>query len=135
MEVADILLVNKADLAGAEALVAQLTAITTIASRGRIDVPILTTVAARGEGVPELADAIEEHRRRLESSGDLERERAERARHQVLAIARQRLLDRVLRSTAADGRLDELVRSVAERRLDPYAAAQKLIESAGPPPG
>jgi LAO/AO transport system kinase len=137
MEVADILLVNKADLSGAEALVAQLKAIATIASRGRLEVPILTTIASRGDGLPELADAIEEHRAKLEASGDLERQRAERARHQVLAIARQRLLDRVLRATAGDGGLDELVRSVAERRLDPYAAAQRLIESAneGSAPG
>jgi len=130
METADILLVNKADLPGADGLVSQLEALTTMASRGRLETPVLQTVAVQGDGLPELADAIEEHRRKLEASGELERARAERARHQVLAIARHRLLERVLRATEADGRLDALVRSVAERQLDPYSAAQQLIESA-----
>jgi LAO/AO transport system kinase len=131
MEVADILVVNKADLPGAEPLVAQLRAVTAMASRGRLDVPIIETVATKREGVPGLADAIEEHRRRLEASGELERQRLERARRQVLALARQRLLARVLGATERDGRLDELVRSVARRDLDPYAAAERLIDAAG----
>jgi LAO/AO transport system kinase len=76
MEVADILVVNKADLPGADALMTQLQAVTTIASRGRLDTPALRTVATKGDGIVELAEAIEEHRRKLETSGELERRRA-----------------------------------------------------------
>ncbi len=130
MEVADILVVNKADLPGADALMVQLAAMTAIASRGRLETPILRTVATKGEGIAELADAIDEHRRRLAASGGLERQRLERARRQVLALARHQLLAEVLRATERDGRLDELVRSVARRELDPYAAARRLIEAA-----
>ena len=131
MEVADILVLNKADLPGAEAAVAQLRALTVMASRGRRETPVLQTVATKREGVTELADAIEEHRRRLESSGALEEQRLARARHQVLAFARHRLLEEILAATERDGRLDELVRSVAQRELDPYAAAERLTEAAG----
>lgn len=130
MEVADILVINKADLAGADALVAQLEAMVTHAARGRLEVPVLRTVATKGDGVATLADAIEEHRRKLGASGELERQRLERARRQVLALARHALLAEVLRATERDGRLDELVRSVARRELDPYSAAQRLIEAA-----
>ena len=130
MEVADILVVNKADLAGAEIAMAQLQALVSMASRGRLETPILATVATKGEGVAELADAIEEHRRRLEASGELEQHRLERARRQVLALARHRLLADVLATTERDGRLDGLVRSVARRELDPSTAAQQLIEAA-----
>lgn len=130
MEVADILVVNKADLAGAEIAMAQLQALVSMASRGRLETPILGTVATKGEGVTELSDAIEEHRRRLEASGELEQHRLERARRQVLALARRRLLAGVLAATERDGRLDELVRSVARRELDPSAAAQQLIDAA-----
>jgi LAO/AO transport system kinase len=128
MEVADILVVNKADLPGTEALLAQLRALVTMASRGRQDLPILRTVAVRDEGVEELADAIEKHRARLERSGELERLRLERARHHLLALARHRLLERVLRATVQDGRLEELAQAVARRELDPYAAAGRLLE-------
>lgn len=130
MEVADIIVVNKADLPGAEALVAQLRAMTMQASSRPLEIAILRTVATKGEGIAELADAIEEHRRKLAASGELERQRLERARRQVLALARHQLLAEVLRATERDGRLAELVRSVARRELDPYAAAQRLIEAA-----
>jgi LAO/AO transport system kinase len=129
MEVADLLVVNKADLPGADAVAAQLTAVASQASRGRLDVPILRTVATKGTGIVELADAIEEHRRRLQTSGDLERLRLDRARRQLLALARQQLLAAVLRATERDGRLDALVRAVAARELDPYAAARRLIDA------
>src|SRR3990172_9983800 len=53
MEVADVLVVNKADLPGADGLVSQLQALTTMASRGRLETPIVRTVATKGEGVAE----------------------------------------------------------------------------------
>jgi LAO/AO transport system kinase len=131
MEVADVLAVNKADLPGADALLAQLQAMTAMASRGRLDTPIVSTVATKGAGVTELADAVEAHRQRLASSGELERLRLDRARRQVLALARHELIERVLRASERDGRLDELVRAVARRELDPASAARRLIEAAG----
>ena len=128
MEVADVLAVNKADLPGAESLVGQLHAAAAMASRGRLDVPIVQTVATRGEGIAELADAIVAHRERLAASGDLEADRRERARRQLLALARQELLAAAVRAAEADGRLEALVRAVAARELDPYTAARRLIE-------
>jgi LAO/AO transport system kinase len=127
MEVADLLVVNKADLPGADTLAAQLGAVVAQASRGRLDVPVLRTVATKAAGVPELADAIEEHRRRLQTSGELERLRAERSRRRLLAVVRQQLLADVLRAAERDGHLDALVRAVARRELDPYEAARQLI--------
>ena len=130
MEVADILVVNKADLPGVDAVVGQLQAMTAMDARGGPATPVVETVATKGDGVAELADAIEEHRRQQEASGELERQRLERARRQVLALARHELLAGVVRATERDGRLEELVRSVARRELDPYAAAQRLIHAA-----
>ena len=130
MEVADILVVNKADLPGVDAVVSQLQAMTAMDARGGPATPVLETVATKGDGVAELADAIEEHRRQQEASGELEEQRLERARRQVLALARHELLAGVVRATERDGRLEELVRSVARRELDPYAAAQRLINAA-----
>ena len=130
MEVADILVVNKADLPGADVLIAQLRSLTSSVSRGRLEVPVIETVATRSKGIVELADAIDEHRRRLEGSGELERQRLARARRQVLALVRRELLAEVLGANEADGRLEAVLRSVAGRELDPYAAARKLIDAA-----
>ncbi|MCH7576825.1 MAG: methylmalonyl Co-A mutase-associated GTPase MeaB, partial [Chloroflexi bacterium] len=91
---------------------------------------ILKTVAIRGRGVVELADAIDRHRTFLESSGRLEEARRQRARRQLLALAGEELLACVLASAEANGRLDELVESIAKRELDPHTAAERLIEAA-----
>ena len=66
LEMADILVVNKADIAGADGVAAQLRAALSL-SAGASEVPVLLTVATTGEGVRELVDAIEGHRRRLRS--------------------------------------------------------------------
>src|SRR3712207_4560640 len=104
MEIADVLVVNKADLPGADALVAQLKALLSISEHGEWLIPIVKVVASRGDGVPELADAIERHRAFLESSGDLEKDRRERARKQLIAAAQAELLRRALQR-AGDGGL------------------------------
>lgn len=127
MEVADILVVNKADLPGADALLSQLQAATTAASRGRLEVPVLATVASKRQGIAELAGAIDEHRERLEHTGRREEQRADRARRHLLAIVRESLLDAALAGPLADGTLEELIQRVASRDLDPYAAAARLL--------
>lgn len=130
LEIADVLVVNKADLPGADTLAGQLTALSTLGPSGGEATPVVMTVATTGKGIGELADAIDEHRRHLEESGELDSHRRTQARHQLLAAARHHLLDELLRAAEEDGRLDALVEAVAERSLDPHAAARKLIESA-----
>ncbi len=130
LEIADVLVVNKADLPGADTLAGQLTALSSLGPSGDPATPVLMTVATTRKGIGELADAIDEHRRHLVESGELDRHRRAQARHQLLAAARHHLLDELLRVAEKDGRLDALVDAVADRSLDPHAAARKLIESA-----
>jgi len=126
MEIADILVVNKSDLPNADLLARQLASIVDAAPGAR-RTPILKAAGALNEGVDALADAIEEHRAYIAQAGVREQHRLEQARHQVLALARQRLLDRLLAQQAADGRLDALVERVAQRELDPHSAADELL--------
>jgi LAO/AO transport system kinase len=95
------------------------------------DVPILKTIAFKGEGVTELADAIERHREFLERSGRLDEARRQRARRQLLALAQEEMLSRVLATAEGNGRLEELVEAIARREVDPHTAAERLIEAAG----
>lgn len=128
MEIADILVVNKADLSGADALIAQLKALLSISDHGDWLIPIVKVVATRGEGIADLIEAIDRHRAYLESSGQLEKSRRERARHQLIAAAQAELWRRALRQ-AGEGGLDDLVAGIAERRLDPHTAAGQLLDS------
>lgn len=127
IEIADILVVNKADHPGADVLVSQLQALLSLSPAGQRRPPIVKTTAIKGEGLAELADRIAEHRAYLEASGELERRRREDARHSVLAIARAILLERIRRSTP-EPELEALVNRVASRELDPHSAAELLAD-------
>lgn len=131
LEVADVFVVNKADRDGADQTVRELKG---MLSLGFTDVvgggwkpPVCKTVAARAEGIDEVVDALERHAAWLRKSGERERRRAARARGEIEAIALTALRSRMdeLRGRAA---LGELAVEVAAGRLDPYAAADRLIE-------
>jgi LAO/AO transport system kinase len=126
MEIADVLVVNKSDLPNADLLERQLRSIVEASRSGRVT-PIVRTAGALNEGIDKLVEALDEHRAYLASEDVGKRHRREQARHQVLALARQRLIDRVVLAHGSNGRLEELVAQVAERRLDPHAAAEQLI--------
>ena len=130
LEIADILVVNKADQPRADITAQQLHAFLNLGRDAGWEVPILKTVATKGQGVVELADAIDGHRSFLETSGRLEEARRTRARRQLLALAQGELLSRVLASAEANGHLEELVESIVRRELDPHTAVERLIEAA-----
>jgi GTPase len=130
MEIADILVVNKADLAGAEQLIGQLNALLSISPHGDWIPPIVRVVAIKEQGVPELADKIEAHRSFLESSGQLADRGFERSRHQIVEAIRAELVRRYLTGEGGS-ELDRLARQVVERELDPRSAAEALIAGDG----
>ncbi len=131
LEIADILVVNKADLPGADIIAKQLHIFLTLNKDEGWQIPILKTVAAKDEGVAELADGIEAHRAYLEQSGRMEAARRHRARRQLLSLAQARLLDRVLAAADANGTIDKLVEAITRREVDPHTAAERLIKAAG----
>lgn len=131
LEIADILVVNKADQPRAEMTAKQLGAFLDLNRTEGWEVPVLKTIAFKGEGVTEVADAMERHREFLQKSGRLEEARRQRARRQLLALAQEEMLSRVLATAEGNGRLEELVEAVARRELDPHTAAERLIAAGG----
>ena len=126
IEVADILVVNKSDLPGADMLASQLKALLSLAPPAEYEVPLLSTIATRGEGMIELADAVDNHRAYLDSSGMLQIRRKDDARHQILSIAQRMLLEHV-RTGSSESKIEALVDEVAKRALDPHTAAAKMV--------
>ncbi len=126
MEIADVLVVHKADLPNADQLLRQVASMVEGTARDGWRVPVLKASAVKNEGIDELVATLERHREWLVESGTLERQRASQARHQVLTLVRHRLLERVLASTD-DRSLEDVVRRVAARDLDPHTAADTLI--------
>jgi LAO/AO transport system kinase len=125
MEIADLLVVNKADLAYADALVAALKAHLSMSEHGDWLIPIDRVIANKETGIAELADDMERHRAYLEQSGALEKSWRERARRQIVASAQGEVLRRIVRG--APELLNQLVEEVAARRSDPHSAAVQLI--------
>jgi LAO/AO transport system kinase len=128
LEIADVLVVNKADLPQAEGVFKQLHIYTDLQRQAGWDVPILKTIAHKDEGAAELADAIEKHRKYLAESGRLNDMRRQRAHRQLLTVTQATLLQGAL-ANAAD-LVDELVEQIARREIDPRTAADRLIAAA-----
>jgi LAO/AO transport system kinase len=106
LEVADIVVVNKADRDGAEQTVRDL--------RAETKAPIVSLVADRGEGVADLVAVIDDHHRT-----DSRERRLARARAQILSLAQTRL------RTRQD--LDSLAEAIVDGHDDPYTAAETLL--------
>jgi LAO/AO transport system kinase len=128
LEVADIVVVNKGDLPGAARTAAQLRAMLIggrPASRTSPRLEVLLTTATTGEGVPELLVAID-RRRGPADRGGRGAARLARAEAQVWTILGDRLRRRLQAAGLAQATSATLA-AVAEHRLDPYAAADRLL--------
>ncbi len=138
LEIADVLVVNKADQSGAGRLESELRGmielghVVEIVAAAGWTPPVLRTVAVRGEGVEELLDAVDSHAVAMSGQGPGERE-TRRARRWIVELAAGRLRD-VL---AAPGgplhtRLVALADAVVRRELDPVTASQRLAAPEDP---
>ena len=126
LEIADIFVVNKADLDQTHRLVSDLRAMLQLGPPGAWDRPILETVATQGAGVTILVDTIMQHQNHLTDTGARRQRRADGARRQVQAIVEDRFRERIERLIAgADW--PERFDAVAGRGQDPYAAADELF--------
>jgi LAO/AO transport system kinase len=126
LEIADVLVVNKADRAGVEGTVRDLLQMLELGGERPWRPPVIETVATENRGIDELFDAIVQHRAFLESDGRLDRKRAARAREEMRSILEARLTAQVDELCAGD-EFDQLVERVISRSLDPYAAVEKLV--------
>jgi LAO/AO transport system kinase len=149
LEVADAFAVNKADADGADATVRDLELMIALGSeafaalRGRghsaaggvpapeaaeerWTAPIVKTVATRGQGVSELVAKLREHRSWLDGTAAGRARRSERLRLQLIAFLRDALAEAAVASLG--DAVDDAVRRVEARELDPYAACAALIE-------
>jgi LAO/AO transport system kinase len=126
LEIADVLCVNKSDRDGADRTVRDLTGMLELRPAGAPDVEIVRAVASRGEGIDELAAAIGRHHERTRGSAVGAERQHRRATAQLQALLEERLFAAAERSLAARGGLDEVIRRIADRELDPYSAAEEV---------
>ena len=136
LEVADVFVVNKADRDGADQVVRDLRYMQSLGTsapsqakvEGRWVAPIVKTVAAKGEGADEVVDRIEQHGAWMVEHGVLDERRRRRAADEVEAIALTALRARMGDLRGGDA-LERLAGQVVGGELDPYTAADALVEA------
>ncbi len=134
LEIADVLCVNKSDREGADRTVRDLMHMLDLRPEGdKKGVEIVNTIATKGlgegSGIAELAAAVERHRERAWTGEAAITRARERAGAQIAELVRALLADRAAQALRARGGLDEVATAVAERRQDPYTAAEAIIRS------
>ena len=138
LEVADLLVVNKADREGAARTYQDLMQMLELQTHRKDQgwrPPVILTQAKDNEGIEELMAAVKEHREFLTREGGeaLKRARYGRARQEFLELLKEGMFRHLLRQLEKDGRLAGILQEIMERRIDPYSAAEALVvETLGP---
>lgn len=128
MEIADIFVVNKKDLPGADKKVTEINAMLDIdPNMGMWRPPVLLTNANTGEGVPELVDKINEHMQYLIESGMLKKRGLERSREELEQLMKYKLTRELLMKLQGTEEFERAIQMIADRKADPYTIAERLI--------
>jgi LAO/AO transport system kinase len=120
--------INKADRPGAGETRRDLEQMLDLTALGDWRPPVLETTASTGDGVDALWEEMARHERHLAEDGALERRRAARLEREFRIVVRARV-EREVHRLSADGEFSGLVQAVAEHRMDPYDAADRLLEA------
>ncbi|WP_255150342.1 methylmalonyl Co-A mutase-associated GTPase MeaB [Halorarius halobius] len=150
LEIADVFVVNKADLAGADRTVKELREMVHMRDASPLaghhgadavadgddasdddddewEPPIVETVANSGEGLEAFLDTLADHRTWLVDAGEREAKVRTRYAEEIRALLREDTADLLEQEIAARGGLDAFVDRVVERETDPYSVADDLV--------
>jgi LAO/AO transport system kinase len=129
LEIADILVVNKADQPNVEAALRALRGMLSLAhGRNEWDVPIIETVAIESKGIPELTAAIATHRAHLEQSGQWGARLRERIHRQLELALRDTLYTNFINNNGSRDKIDAAVDAILNRTTDPYSVVKDLLK-------
>ena len=130
MEIADVFVVNKADQTGADRAAAEIEAVLRLNEYGPGDwrPPVLRTRATEGRGVEEVVEAVERFRTRGGEAA--EQRRRARVRARVRELVSRRFLEHAEHRALDPGGFDRFVDEVADTVIDPYTAAERILDLA-----
>ncbi|HKS16867.1 MAG TPA: methylmalonyl Co-A mutase-associated GTPase MeaB [Planctomycetota bacterium] len=129
LEIADLVLINKADRIGADKLEQDLRgAFDLRPSRREADIPILHSVAFQGKGIPELLNAMDLILAERRNSGAFDRRRLANMVKRLRSLA-EYMIERDLWK-GAGGRLESMATDVLNHSKTSYQAAELLVHEA-----
>lgn len=148
LEIADVLVVNKADKPGAARTAKSLEMMLHLGPTGGTrhhgviletpdvvaeksadawEIPVIKASAAQQTGITAVVDAILEHKKHLESTGQIAERNKQKYRAEIENILVERVLAQYLKS-ADNPALDQLLDTLVERKIDPYSVVDKLLK-------
>jgi LAO/AO transport system kinase len=128
LEIADVFVVNKADVPGAAKVTRELRdLVRQTKTTGDWRPPVVETTATDGSGVDELLLAIEQHHEAITASGELERRRRDRLQAEIEGIVIERAAERARRELEEGTMAAELSGDL--RGVDPYAIADRILNA------
>ncbi|SDF44538.1 methylmalonyl-CoA mutase metallochaperone MeaB [Limimonas halophila] len=126
-EIADVLVVNKADSGQESAAEAAAAAYTDALRIVGADPTVLTCSALEGRGIDAVWAAVRDRRAEMQASGTLDRRRSEQADRWMWAAVEDTLLHDFRTDPAVAERLPAVEAAVREGRMAPGAAARELL--------
>ncbi len=136
LEIADILVLNKADLPGAENALRTLRAMLELGSPRREAAeneppvwhpPLVTTIATQNDGIAELMSRIQAHAAYLQQSSGWQARDRSRLQNQLEDLLQAALLKR-WRTSLPEGRYQQILADLQARRISPYQALHHLLD-------
>jgi LAO/AO transport system kinase len=129
MEIGDVFVINKADREGVTRTQKELEALLNLAHRPDMwNPPIVKTVATEGQGVEDLAAAIESYTEFQKQGNASRARRVSIARWRLMELLQERLLSDLLKRNGTSDKLERLAHGVAMKKNDPYSAVEELLQ-------
>ncbi len=129
LEIADILVINKADREGVDRLERDLESLQSMVERtaGEWVPPILRTTATQGEGLEALQVAVERHAANPASRRQRQKRQRQAWIRRLRSLVEEGLRNRLEEAVPVTEQMESLAEEIVERRCDPYSAADSIL--------
>jgi len=128
MEIADLYVVNKADRQGVEQTIAEVESLVDITCSGKDrKTPVISTIAKKGEGIKELLDEIDKHKKYLKKTNKYDKQRRLRYQAELVEIIRKRLMNFIFDEKTFKDKIEKLIDKISKKELDPYTASEEIL--------
>ena len=146
MEITDIFVVNKMDLAGADKKIADVMQMLELRMNYKYESEnheennllklkwtpeIIKVNSIKGENFERLIELVNKHRQFLEESGVLVNYQKNRIKSETLQILKHKITEKVEGLISSNPTIDEYIRLVMDKSLDPYSMANLIIKLLG----
>ena len=130
LEIGDLFTINKADREGVDKLNIEIEMMLELNQESvEWRPPINRTVASKDEGITEVVDSIEEHKKFLFQTGKIEMIRANRIKSEVTAMVNDRISRYVDAKVVATEEFANTIVKLQNREVDPYSVVDKIVDS------